>query len=82
MKVLKFEASWCGPCKALTKVINEAQSKITTEIEVCDIDAMPELATQYGVRGVPTMIMLDDEGKEVKRKVGAMREQELLAFLQ
>lgn len=79
MKVLKFEASWCGPCKMLSKTLD----KITTdkEIEVCDIDEHPELASQYGVRGVPTMVMLDDAGKEVSRLVGNKSEREVSSWL-
>lgn len=80
MKVLKFEASWCGPCKMLSKVLEGAQGKYTTEIEVVDIDANPDLAKQYGIRGVPTMVKLDGE-KEVGRKVGMMNESQLLEFL-
>ena len=80
MKVLKFEASWCGPCKMLSKVLEGAEGKYTTEIEVVDIDENPELAKQYGVRGVPTMVKLDGD-KEVARKVGMMNEADLIKFL-
>ena len=80
MKVLKFEASWCGPCKALSKVLEGAAGKYTTEIQVVDIDVDPELAKQYGVRGVPTMVKVDGD-KEVGRKVGLMTEPQLLEFL-
>jgi thioredoxin 1 len=81
MKVLKFEASWCGPCKMLSKVIAESQEKISIPFEVIDIDETPNLAMQYGVRGVPTLIVLDDDGKELRRKVGMQRESDLLQFL-
>lgn len=80
MKVLKFEASWCGPCKMLSKVLEGAEGKYTTEIEVVDIDENPDLAKQYGVRGVPTMVKVDGD-KEVARKVGMMNESQLLEFL-
>ena len=80
MKVLKFEASWCQPCKMLSRVIEDAQDKITTEIEVVDIDANPELAKQYGVRGVPTMVKIDGD-TEIARKVGMVNEKQLLEFL-
>jgi thioredoxin 1 len=80
MKVLKFEAAWCGPCKMLSKVLEGAEGKYTTEIEVVDIDVNPDLAKQYGVRGVPTMVKIDGD-KEVDRKVGMMNETQLLEFL-
>lgn len=80
MKVLKFEASWCNPCKMLSKTIEGAAGKYSIDIEAIDIDAQPDLAKQYGVRGVPTMVKIDD-GKEVDRKVGMISESELLKFL-
>ena len=82
MKVLKFEAIWCGPCKMLSKVITNAQDKITLPIEIVDIDEQADTAMQYNVRSVPTLIVVDGEGKEVKRKVGALQEADLLKFLQ
>lgn len=80
MKVLKFEASWCGPCKMLSKVFDGAAGKYTTEVQVVDIDENPDLAKQYGVRGVPTMVKLDGD-VEIGRKVGMVNEAQLLEFL-
>lgn len=82
MKVLKFEASWCGPCKMLSRVIEEAKDKINVPMEVIDIDEHQDLAVKYGIRGVPTLVVVDDEGKEIKRQSGTMREAQLLEFLQ
>lgn len=65
----------------LSKVIAESQEKISIPFEVIDIDETPNLAMQYGVRGVPTLIVLDDDGKELRRKVGMQRESDLLQFL-
>ena len=80
MKVLKFEASWCGPCKTLYKIIDGAAGKHSVDIEVVDVDENPDLAKQYGIRGVPTMVKLN-EGLEVARKVGMVSEADLLQFL-
>lgn len=81
MKALKFSASWCGPCKMLATVVANAGDKITVPIENIDIDENQEMAVQFGVRGVPTMVIIDDSGKEVKRKTGMMNESQLLEFL-
>jgi thioredoxin 1 len=81
MKVLKFEASWCQPCKMMSKVIAEAKDKITVQIDPVDIDDNQELAKQYNIRGVPTLVVVDDSGAEVKRKVGALSEKDLIEFL-
>ena len=66
-KIFRFTASWCQPCKALAKNLETANLDIP--IEVVDIDVHPEVAIDYGVRGVPTLVMLD-ENIEVKRMVG------------
>lgn len=68
MKVIRFTASWCAPCKALAKTLEEVSTDI--EIEVEDIDDENSRANVYGIRSVPTLIMLDDNGQEVKRLIG------------
>jgi len=81
MKALKFYATWCEPCKALSKIIEGAQDKITMPIEDIDIEQNMELAQKYGIRGVPALVIVDDEGKEVKRQNGMVMEDKLLEFL-
>ena len=81
MKVLKFYAEWCQPCKMLSQVIKNAGDKITVPVEDVDIDNNLMLSVDYKVRSVPTIVLLDDEGKEIKREVGMMNEQKLLDFL-
>lgn len=81
MKLLKFYADWCGPCKALSAVIENAGDKITMPIQEVNIDTTPELAILYSVRSVPTLIVLDDNGAVKARVVGNMNESALLTFL-
>lgn len=81
MKALKFEASWCQPCKMMTKIMDDAADQITVQVDKIDIDENMELAKQYGIRGVPTLVLVDDEGKEIKRQSGVMMEAQLLEFL-
>lgn len=81
IKVLKFEASWCAPCKTLSNIMEGAADKHSVVIEAIDVDENPDLAKQYGVRGVPTMVKLKD-GNEIARKVGMVNESDLLKFLQ
>jgi len=73
-KILRFTASWCQPCKALAKNLEIAE--IGLPIEVVDIDVQDALAVEYGIRGVPTLVMLD-ENIEVKRLVGSKTVNEL-----
>lgn len=70
MKALKFYADWCGPCKMLTKVLEDYKGDV--EIQEINIDNDQEVAIRYGIRGVPTTVLLNDEGGEVARKVGMM----------
>jgi thioredoxin 1 len=81
MKVLKFYADWCGPCKGLSMVIKGAGDKITVPIDEVNIDNELMTSVEYGVRSVPTMILIDEHGTELKRMVGAMNEEQLLDFL-
>ena len=81
MKLLKFHATWCQPCKMLSRVIEDAGDKITMPMEEIDIDQNRDLAIQYGIRGVPTLVIVDEEGKEVSRKSGMLMENQLMEFL-
>lgn len=80
MKILKFQATWCGPCKAMTMVVAGAGEKLKVPVQEIDIEEDEAVAIRYGIRGVPTMVLLDEAGNELKRKVGTMNEQELLEF--
>jgi thioredoxin-like negative regulator of GroEL len=62
-------------------IIKGVEDKITMPIEEVDIDNNIFMATDMNVRSVPTMIIVGDDGKEIKRKVGVMKEQELLEWL-
>ena len=81
MKLLKFYAEWCQPCKMQSQIIKRAGDKIKTPIEDVDIDNNIMMSTEYKIRSVPTMVLLDDDGKEVKRTVGVLNETQLLEFL-
>jgi thioredoxin 1 len=81
MKVLKFYAEWCGPCKGLSMVIKGAEDKINIPINEIDIDAEIMTSVEYGVRSVPTLILVDDNDVELKRHVGSMNETQLLEFV-
>ena len=75
MEVLRFTASWCQPCKALAQQLEELG--LDKEVTVIDIDEQSNLAIQYGVRSVPTLVALDNQ-KEVKRLIGVKAKDILL----
>lgn len=81
MKVFKFYADWCQPCKGLTMVVNAAKDKISIPIEEVNIDENIMLSQNFKIRSVPTMILVDAQENEIKRHVGLMNEAQLLEFV-
>jgi thioredoxin 1 len=69
--LVEFTADWCPPCKMLAPIINELANKYEGKLRVgvLDSDINPEVVQQYGVMGLPTMILFVD-GKPVERIVG------------
>ena len=58
-KILRFTAVWCQPCKMLAKNLEEANLGIP--IEVIDIDVNPEIAEEYSIRSVPTLVLKEEQ---------------------
>ena len=78
-RILRFTASWCQPCKTLAKNLEMVNTK-NVPIEVVDIDVHSEVAVEYGIRSVPTLVM-KDENIEVKRFSGVKTTKELEAWI-
>jgi thioredoxin 1 len=78
-KILRFTASWCGPCKSLAKTLEEINTNVP--VEVIDIDVHSDIAVEYGIRSVPTLVMLD-ENIEVDRIIGLKRKEELEKWIE
>jgi thioredoxin 1 len=78
-QLLKFSATWCGPCKALAKNF-EHVTLGDVELVSIDIDNQMEEAKQYNIRGVPTMVLLEN-GVEVKRKSGVLMADQIEEFI-
>lgn len=75
MNLLKFEASWCQPCKQLTQTL--ASMELPWPVSAIDIDQNRDAAIEYGIRGVPTLILLDEENNQVKRVTGALTQAQI-----
>jgi thioredoxin 1 len=74
IEVKKFEASWCGPCKALKPIFENVASKYNdVNFSYVDVDENFELASKYGIRSVPTVV-IEKNGKEVQRFSGVQSE--------
>jgi len=66
VKVLKFSATWCGPCRVLSHTLEGVEG-----ITNIDIDKDMETARKYNIRSVPALVFLKDD-KEVGRSLGAI----------
>ena len=78
MKLIRFTASWCAPCKILEKELEKA--KVTILVSTVDVDVNPELAKGYNIRSVPTMI-LEHNDKTLDRKVGILNAKQIQEWL-
>jgi len=76
-KILYFTASWCAPCKALSPIMDSLQGQIN--FDKIDVDTNTDLSAQYGVRGVPSLVLVEN-GNEVGRLVGAQTKETILNF--
>ena len=79
--LLDFWASWCGPCRMVSPVIDEiAEERSNIFVGKINVDEQRELAAQFGVMSIPTLVVLKN-GREVNRSVGAKPKSQILAML-
>ena len=78
-EILYFSAAWCGPCKQLSPVMERLKSEGKINYKKIDVDTDTVLSPKYGVRNIPTLILLNN-GNEINRLVGAQPEQSILNF--
>jgi thioredoxin 1 len=76
MKYLYFSAPWCGPCRAFGPIMEQVSHEIV--VEKINVDEQGDLAIKYGVRNVPTVILVDGTGKEITRHVGIQQKSFLM----
>lgn len=78
--VVDFYATWCGPCKMFGPIFEEVSNSSDINFIKLDVDKYSEIAREYGVMTIPTIILFKD-GKEVKRYTGFIPKEEFMKFL-
>ena len=79
--LIDFYADWCGPCKALSPIIDEiAETQTQITVGKVNVEEERDLSNKYHVRSIPTMIIFKD-GHEIDRLIGYMSKEEILQKL-
>ena len=80
--LVDFWADWCMPCKMMAPILNEVAvaTEGTATIYKLNVDEQPQVAAQYGIRNIPTMILFRD-GKEVERIIGVKSKEAVIASI-
>ncbi|WP_341474990.1 thioredoxin TrxA [Candidatus Seongchinamella marina] len=81
--LVDFWAEWCGPCKMIAPVLDEIAVEYEGKLKIAkvDVDANPEIAPKFGIRGIPTLIVFKGGNAEAT-KVGALSKTQLTEFIQ
>ncbi|MBU2893089.1 thioredoxin family protein [Colwellia sp. D2M02] len=81
--LLYFSASWCGPCKSMSPIVEDIASMMSDRFNTIkiDIDSASTVAADYGIRSVPTM-MLVKHNEIIDQRVGRLPPQQLMQWLE
>tara|TARA_B100001559_G_C16347184_1_gene550869 strand:+ start:184 stop:552 length:369 start_codon:yes stop_codon:yes gene_type:complete len=80
--VVDYWAEWCGPCKQIGPSLEEISDEMKDQITVAklNIDDNPQMASKYGVKGIPTLMIFKD-GKMSSTKVGALPKSKIIEWI-
>ena len=80
--LLDFWASWCGPCRMLSPVVEEISNEYFDKVKVgkVNVDEQSELAQKFGIMSIPTLMVFKD-GKHIDTKIGVRPKTEIISML-
>ena len=73
-KILYFSASWCQPCKNFKPIMEQVSRELP--VQFVDIDASPDLVAEYGIRSVPTIVVVNN-GQVASKQAGVLTESQV-----
>ena len=80
--LVDYWAEWCGPCKMIAPILDEMASTYSGKLQITkmNVDENREIPGQFGIRGIPTLMLFKD-GKLAATKVGALSKSQMAAFI-
>ncbi len=80
--LIDFWATWCGPCRMLSPVVDEIAGEAHQGVKVCkiNVDEQPELAAQFNIMSIPTLVVLKN-GKPIASSVGVKSKKAILSMV-
>jgi thioredoxin 1 len=81
--LLYFSASWCGPCKSMTPIVEGVSGMMKDRFNAfkVDVDQLPTFAADYGIRSVPTLVLVKNDNI-IDQRVGGLPPQQLMQWLE
>ena len=80
--LVDYWAEWCGPCKMIAPILEEVAKEYDGKIQIAkmDVDSNQAVPAQFGIRGIPTLILFKN-GEVAAQKVGALGKGQLTSFI-
>lgn len=78
--LVDFFATWCGPCRMLSPIIEEVANEEKVKVIKVDVDKHEDIAKRFGIMSIPTVIVFKN-GEEVNKNIGLVSKEEILSWI-